>query len=62
MKPGRLEDTHMEEHAQPNGQCRVLHAIVGHKFRHYFINSVNSVRETAAGDDILVVDNASQPD
>ena len=59
MKPGRLEDTHMEEHAQPNGQCRVLHAIVGHKFRHYFINSVNSVRETAAGDDILVVDNAS---
>lgn len=42
-----------------NAPSRVLHAIVGHKLPVYFLNSVNSVRLTAASDDILVVDNAS---
>ncbi len=49
----------MVQHAQPDRSSRVLHAIVGHKFRHYFINSINSVRKAAVNDDILVVDNAS---
>jgi hypothetical protein len=38
---------------------RILHAIVGHKFPGYFTNAVSSVLLMAAGDDILVVDNAS---
>lgn len=38
---------------------RVLHAIVGHKFPGYFNNAVNSVLLMAEGDDVLVVDNAS---
>jgi hypothetical protein len=42
-----------------NASSRVLHAIVGHKLPVYFVNAINSVRLMAAGDDILVVDNAS---
>src|ERR1017187_9977225 len=38
---------------------RVLHVIVGHGLRTYFLNAVRSVRATAPGDHILVVDNAS---
>ncbi len=38
---------------------RVLHVVVGHGLRIYFLNAVRSVRATAPDDEILVVDNAS---
>jgi hypothetical protein len=38
---------------------RVLHVVVGHGLRTYFVNSVRSVRSVAPDDEILVVDNAS---
>lgn len=37
----------------------VLHVIVGHGLRTYFLNAVRSVRTVAPDDEILVVDNAS---
>ena len=40
--------------------CRVLHAIVGHKFPGYFSNAIRSALLMAPNDDILVVDNASR--
>ena len=49
----------MQDHAAIDAPCRVLHAIVGHKFPVYFINAVNSVLLMAENDDIIVVDNAS---
>jgi hypothetical protein len=38
---------------------RVLHVIVGHGLRTYFLNAVRSLRMVAPDDEILVVDNAS---
>jgi hypothetical protein len=38
---------------------RVLHVVVGHGLPTYFLNTVRSVRATAPGDPVLVVDNAS---
>lgn len=38
---------------------RVLHAVVGHRLRTYFLNAVTSVRAVAPDDALLVVDNAS---
>lgn len=38
---------------------RVLHVVVGHGLRTYFLNAVRSVRWAAPDDEILVVDNAS---
>jgi hypothetical protein len=38
---------------------RVLHVVVGHGLRTYFLNAVRSVRMVAPSDEILVVDNAS---
>jgi hypothetical protein len=37
----------------------VLHVVVGHGLPSYFLNAVRSVRATAPGDQILVIDNAS---
>jgi hypothetical protein len=49
----------MHDDVPPDAGHRVLHAIVGHKFPGYFTNAVNSVLLMAAGDDVLVADNAS---
>jgi hypothetical protein len=49
----------MQDHAAIDAPCRVLHAIVGHKFPVYFTNAIKSVLLMAEDDDILVVDNAS---
>jgi hypothetical protein len=38
---------------------RVLHVVVGHGLPTYFLNTVRSVRATAPGDPVLVIDNAS---
>jgi hypothetical protein len=38
---------------------RVLHVVVGHGLRTYFLNAVRSTRTSAPNDEILVVDNAS---
>ncbi len=38
---------------------RVLHVVVGHGLRTYFVNCVRSVRSVTPQDEILVVDNAS---
>jgi hypothetical protein len=38
---------------------RVLHVVVGHGLRTYFLNAVRSIRASAPNDEILVVDNAS---
>jgi hypothetical protein len=38
---------------------RVIHIVVGHGLRTYFLNAVRSVRSVAPDDEILVVDNAS---
>ena len=38
---------------------RVMHAVVGHGLPVYFLNAVHSVLHMAAGDDLLIVDNAS---
>jgi hypothetical protein len=43
----------------PGSNRRVLHVVVGHGLRTYFLNAVRSVRSTAPDDEILVVDNAS---
>jgi hypothetical protein len=40
-------------------QPSVLHVVVGHGLRNYFLNAVRSVRAVAPGDDLLVIDNAS---
>lgn len=37
----------------------MIHVVVGHGLRTYFLNSVRSVRSVAPNDEILVVDNAS---
>lgn len=37
----------------------VLHVVVGHGLRTYFLNAVRSVRSVAPNDEVLVVDNAS---
>ena len=39
--------------------AKVLHTIVGHKLPICFVNAVRSVRTLAPGDDLLVIDNAS---
>ena len=49
----------MQDDGAIDAPCRVLHAIVGHKFPVYFTNAVKSVLLMAEDDDILVVDNAS---
>jgi hypothetical protein len=41
---------------------RVLHVVVGHGLPVYFLNAVRSVRATAPGDPLLVIDNASPQD
>jgi hypothetical protein len=41
----------------PSGE--LLHVVVGHELRPYFLNAVRSVRALAPGDRVLVVDNAS---
>lgn len=41
------------------GPPSVLHVIVGYGLPVYFLNAVRSVRATAAGDQVLVIDNAS---
>ncbi|MHB8379029.1 MAG: hypothetical protein ACYDB2_03795 [Acidimicrobiales bacterium] len=46
------------EHQSRTGK-RVLHVVVGHGLRTYFMNAVRSVRSVAPDDEILVVDNAS---
>jgi hypothetical protein len=38
---------------------KVLHVVVGHGLPTYFLNAVRSVRATAPGDSLLVIDNAS---
>jgi hypothetical protein len=43
----------------PGPTGRVLHVVVGHGLRTYFLNAVRSVRTTAPDDEILIVDNAS---
>lgn len=47
------------EKTKPKPERRVLHVVVGHGLRTYFLNTVRSVRMAAATDEILVVDNAS---
>jgi hypothetical protein len=42
-----------------SGTPRVLHVVVGHGLGRYFLNAVRSVRATAPGDAVLIVDNAS---
>lgn len=37
----------------------VLHVVVGYRLGRYFLNAVRSVRATAPGDPLLIVDNAS---
>jgi hypothetical protein len=49
----------MQDDGAIDAPCRVLHAIVGHKFPVYFTNAIKSVLLMAEDDDILVVDNAS---
>jgi hypothetical protein len=49
----------MQDNVTIDSPCRVLHAVVGHKFPVYFTNAVNSVLLMTGGDDIIVVDNAS---
>jgi hypothetical protein len=44
---------------KPDSPQSVLHVVVGHGLRTYFLNAVRSVRDTAPNDEILVVDNAS---
>lgn len=39
---------------------RVLHVIVGHGLRTYFLNTVRSVRAAAPTDQLLIIDNASR--
>lgn len=51
-KPGLLE-----RKSAPG--MRVIHIVVGHGLRTYFLNAVRSVRLVAPNDEILVVDNAS---
>lgn len=38
---------------------RILHVVVGHGLATYFLNAVRSIRASAPGDDLLLVDNAS---
>lgn len=49
----------VEDSLAIDAPCRVLHAVVGHKFPVYFINAVNSVLLMTGNDDVIVVDNAS---
>ena len=49
----------MQQSAAASAPSQLLHAIVGHKFPHYFENSVKSVLSLTENDDIVVVDNAS---
>jgi hypothetical protein len=42
-----------------DGAPRVLHVVVGYRLGRYFLNAVRSVRATAPGDPLLIVDNAS---
>jgi hypothetical protein len=39
--------------------ARVLHVVVGHGLRTYFLNTVRSVRAAAPSDPLLIIDNAS---
>jgi hypothetical protein len=43
----------------PEAGKKVLHVIVGHGLRTYFLNAVRSMRAVAPDDEILVIDNAS---
>lgn len=49
----------MQQSVAVGSPSKLLHAIVGHKFPHYFENSVKSVLSLTENDDIVVVDNAS---
>jgi glycosyltransferase involved in cell wall biosynthesis len=49
----------MQQGVAGSARSQLLHAIVGHKFPHYFENSVQSVLSLTENDDIVVVDNAS---
>ena len=48
----------MEDNAAAGPECRVLHAIVGHKLPEYFTNAISSVLAMTR-DDVIIVDNAS---
>jgi hypothetical protein len=50
-------ETGTEAPSEPS--TRVLHVVVGHGLRTYFLNAVRSLRSVAPNDEILVVDNAS---
>jgi hypothetical protein len=45
--------------SESGSRPRVLHVVVGHGLRTYFVNSVKSLQTTAPNDELLVIDNAS---
>lgn len=49
----------MQQGVAAGAPAKLLHAIVGHKFPHYFENCVKSALSLTENDDIVVVDNAS---
>jgi glycosyltransferase involved in cell wall biosynthesis len=49
----------MQQGVSPTAPSRLLHAIVGHKFPHYFENCVKSVLSLTKNEDVIVTDNAS---
>ena len=56
----QTENANFGPTGQESGSGRkVLHIVVGHGLRTYFLNAVRSVRTVAPDDEILVVDNAS---
>jgi hypothetical protein len=54
-----VTDSTDQHNSDESAEPKVLHVIVGHGLRTYFLNAVRSVRTVAPGDDILIVDNAS---
>ena len=48
-----------QSESREDGHRRVLHVVVGHGLRSYFVNAVTSLCAVAPDDDVLVVDNAS---
>jgi hypothetical protein len=53
------EHLNVEPERGSEPEPRVIHIVVGHGLRTYFLNTVRSVRKTSPGDEILVIDNAS---
>lgn len=54
-------EIHNADVAESDGAIRkrVIHVVVGHGLRTYFVNAIRSVRSVAPDDEILVVDNDS---